>query len=120
MNGFIDTNNVYYILPSLGFEEEDLYVVPDITEDQLIRKYLDISRRPPYNLHWNSVESAISSPEMLGVYKQNGVEYRKHDIVQDTINYFYYGNEGGSHNKKRKTYKRKHKAKSKRKTRQRY
>ena len=42
-----------------------------------------------HNLNWGSEATAINAPYMIGVYKRNGVEYTKHDIVEDTFSYFY-------------------------------
>ena len=105
-------------LQALGFEEGELEMFFDMTnisEDELVRKYLDIAQHPPYNLNWGSEETAIRADYMLGVYKRNGVEYTKHDIVEDTFTYFYDQAEGraqGIRKKKRGT--RKHRS-SKRK-----
>ena len=79
-------------LQALGFEEGELEMFFDMTnisEDHLVRKYLDIAQHPPYNLNWGSEATAINAPYMIGVYKRNGVEYTKHDIVEDTFSYFY-------------------------------
>jgi hypothetical protein len=79
-------------LQLLGFEEGELEMFfdgNDISEYQLVRKYLDIAQHPPYNLNWDSEETAIRAPYTLGIYKTNGEEYTKHDIAQDTLTYFY-------------------------------
>jgi hypothetical protein len=108
-------------LQALGFEEGELemfFDMTDFSEDELVRKYLDIAQHPPYNLNWNSDETAIRAPYMLGVYKRNGVEYTKHDIVEDTFSYFYDQEEGrgqGIHMKKRRT--RKHRSSKRKKSR---
>jgi hypothetical protein len=105
-------------LESLGFEEGELEMFFDMTnisEDELIRKYLDIAQHPPYNLNWGSEATAINAPYMIGVYKRNGVEYTKHDIVEDTFSYFYDQAEGrgeGIRKKKRGTRRRTRKHRS--------
>ena len=117
MNNSNYDNNLSDRLRALGFEPEDLefmqFEAPDVTEDELVRKYLDIARdqNGPYKLNWDSEQTAMNTNEMLGVYKPNGETYRKHDIVQDTIMYFFDGNRGGAHRihkKKRRT--RKHRS----------
>jgi hypothetical protein len=101
-------------LQALGFEDGELdmfFEMTNISEDQLVRKYLDIAQHQPYNLNWGSERIAITAPYMLGVYKRNGVEYTKHDIVEDTFTYFYHQAEGrgeGIRKKKRRT--RKHRS----------
>jgi hypothetical protein len=96
-------------LQALGFEEGELemfFDMTDISEDELVRKYLDIAQHVPYNLNWGTEQRAINAPYMLGVYKRNGVEYTKHDIVEDTFSYFYDQAEGraqGIRKKKRGT-----------------
>jgi len=105
-------------LQALGFEEGELEMFFDMTnisEDHLVRKYLDIAQHPPYNLNWGSEATAINAPYMLGVYKRNGVEYSKHDIVEDTFSYFYDQAEGrgeGIRKKKRGTRRRTRKHRS--------
>jgi hypothetical protein len=108
-------------LQALGFEEGELemfFEMTDISEDQLVRQYLDIAQHSPYNLNWGSERVAINAPYMIGVYKRNGTEYTKHDIVQDTFSYFYDHAEGraqGIRKKKRGT--RKHRSHKRRQTR---
>ena len=112
-------------LQALGFEEGELemfFEMTDISENQLVRKYLDIAQNQPYNLNWGSERIAINAPYMLGVYKRNGVEYTKHDIVEDTLTYFYDHAEGraqGIRKKKRgtKLRTRKHRSHKRRQTR---
>jgi hypothetical protein len=110
-------------LQALGFEDGELemfFEMTDISEDQLVRQYLDIAQHQPYNLNWGSERIAINAPYMLGVYKRNGVEYTKHDIVEDTFTYFYDHAEGraqGIRKKKRGTKRRKHRSPKRRQTR---
>ena len=109
-------------LQALGFEEGELemfFEMTDISEDQLVRQYLDIAQHSPYNLNWGSERIAINAPYMLGVYKRNGVEYTKHDIVEDTLSYFYDHAEGraqGIRKKKRGTKRRTRKHRSSKRT----
>ena len=109
-----DQNNRIQRLGLLGFAEDDLELIqsmaPNVTDDELVRKYLDIARHQPYNLNWNSVQTAMNAPDGLRVYKPNGVEYIKTDIAKDTVEYFCFG-VGGAHRinkKKRRT--RKHRS----------
>jgi hypothetical protein len=112
-------------LESLGFEEGELEMFFDMTnisEDQLVQRYLDIAQNQPYNLNWGSERVAINADYMLGVYKRNGIEYTKHDIVEDTLSSFYDEAQGlgqGIRKKKRGTrkYGRKHRSHKKRHTR---
>lgn len=50
----------------------------NVTEDQLVNKYLEIAQNQPYNLNCGNETTAINANYMLGVYKRNGVEYTKH------------------------------------------
>ena len=87
----------------------------NVTEDQLVHRYLEIAQNQPYNLNWGNETRAINANYMLGVYKRNGVEYTKHDIVEDTITSFYHEDEGraqGIRKKKRGTRKRRANKKS--------
>lgn len=87
-----NTENADIILQQLGFEEGELemffgmhdYVSPE----DLIQRYLEISRAAPYNLGWQSVRNATNAPNGTGVFKSNGVEYIKHDIAKDALNSF--------------------------------
>lgn len=109
-------------LESLGFEEGELEMFFDITnisENQLVQRYLDIAQHPPYNLNWDSERVANNADYMLGVHKHNGIEYTKHDIVEDTLTSFYDEAQGlgqGVRKKKRGTRKsgRKHRSHKKR------
>lgn len=100
------TNN---ILKDLGFEEGELemfFDVTNISNQQLINRYLNIAREPPYNLNWRTQQQAINANYNLGVFGRNRVEYTKHDIASDTLNSFYEEDNGlaqGIRKKKRKT-----------------
>jgi hypothetical protein len=66
---------------TLGVEEGELemfFDMTNVTEDQLVNKYLEIAQNQPYNLNWGNETTAINANYMLGVYKRNGVEYTKH------------------------------------------
>ena len=114
------------LLSSLGFEEGELemFFESQFTEDELVNKYLEIARSLPYNLNWQTREDASNPDEyMLGVFKSNGVEYTKHDIANDALNFFYEKQEeeqrGGKRKSKRTTKKRRGMKKKKRNTRKR-
>jgi len=84
-------------LQALGFEEGELemfFEMTNVTEDQLVHRYLEIAQNQPYNLNWGTETRAINANYMLGVFKRNGVEYTKHDIVEDTLSSFYHEAEG--------------------------
>jgi hypothetical protein len=116
---FQSENNDTNILSRLGFEEGELEMFFDMTqgnisENQLIDKYLEIAQSEPYNLNWDHRQIALDSDYDTGVQKPNGANYTKHDIANDVLNSFYQ-RQGG---KKRKTRKSRRKSrKSRRKTR---
>jgi hypothetical protein len=125
-----DTHNVQIqnqdILESLGFEEGELEMFFDmvpgmISEDELINKYLELARSEPFNKPWQNVTDARNADYSLNVFKQNGVEYTKHDIAKDTMNYFYDDMNGGKlrsrKNRKQRKSKKQRKTRSKRRTR---
>ena len=104
------------LLPGLGFEEGELEMFFDmmnqVSENELVEKYLQIARAAPYNLNWQTGDEACVAAYMLGVLKNNGVEYTKHDIVQDVFNSFSEQQQGGRKKKsKRSTKKRVNKKK---------
>ena len=108
------------LLPGLGFEEGELEMFFDmmnqVSENELVEKYLQIARSAPYNLNWQTGDDACVAAYMLGVIKNNGVEYTKHDIVEDVFDSFYHPQavplQGGRKKKsKRSTKKRKNKKK---------
>jgi hypothetical protein len=120
-----DANNVedQQDLDALGFDDGDLemifnyYYVNNV--DELIEIYLDESHQPPFNLNWTTREMAVNSPYWLGIYKDNGVEYNKHDIVVRVLSFLeenaIFG--GRKRNKKRFLKTRKDVSKKKRKSR---
>jgi hypothetical protein len=88
-----DHNQIDNLLQALGFEEGELEMFFDSnigSRDDLITRYLQIARSPPYNLQWQTSNDASDADYMLGVFKNNGVEYTKHDIVEDVFNTFYH------------------------------
>lgn len=86
------TENADITLQKLGFEEGELEMFfgmhDNVSSEDLIQRYLDISREEPFNLGWQSVRNAINAPNETGVFKSNGVEYIKHDIAKDALNSF--------------------------------
>ena len=103
------------LLPGLGFEEGELEMFFDmnqVSENELVERYLQMARAAPYNLNWQTGDDACVAAYMLGVLKNNGVEYTKHDIVQDVFNSFSEQQQGGRKKKSRcSTKKRKNKKK---------
>ncbi len=88
-----DHNQIDNLLEALGFEEGELEMFFDSnigSRDDLITRYVQIARSPPYNLQWQTSNDASDADYMLGVFKNNGVEYTKHDIVEDVFNTFYH------------------------------
>jgi hypothetical protein len=103
------------LLPGLGFEEGELEMFFDmnqVSQNELVERYLQIARSAPYNLNWQTGDDACIAEYMLGVLKNNGVEYTKHDIVKDVFDSFSEQQQGGRKKKtKRSTKKRKNKKK---------
>jgi hypothetical protein len=103
------------LLPGLGFEEGELEMFFDmnqVSENELVERYLQMARAAPYNLNWQTGDDACVAEYMLGVLKNNGVEYTKHDIVEDVFDSFYHPVQGGRKKKsKRSTKKRVNKKK---------
>jgi len=105
------------LLPGLGFEEGELEMFFDmnqVSENELVERYLQIARSAPYNLNWQTGDDACVAEYMLGVLKNNGVEYTKHDIVEDVFDSFYHPEQqqaGRKKKSKRSTKKRKNKKK---------
>ena len=83
-----------------------------VSENELVERYLQIACSPPYNLNWQTGDDACVAGYMLGVLKNNGVEYTKHDIVEDVFDTFYHPVQGGRKKKlKRSTKKRRNQKK---------
>ena len=103
------------LLPGLGFEEGEVEMFFDmnqVSENELVERYLQMARSAPYNLNWQTGDDACVAAYMLGVLKNNGVEYTKHDIVEDVFDSFYHPVQGGRKKKtKRSTKKRVNKKK---------
>ena len=103
------------LLPGLGFEEGELEMFFDmnqVSENELVERYLQMARAAPYNLNWQTGDDACVAAYMLGVIKNNGVEYTKHYIVEDVFDSFYHPVQGGRKKKsKRSTKKRTNKKK---------
>ena len=103
------------LLPGLGFEEGELEMFFDmnqVSQNGLVERYLQIARAAPYNLNWQTGDDACVAEYMLGVLKNNGVEYTKHDIVKDVFDSFSEQQQGGRKKKsKRSTKKRVNKKK---------
>jgi hypothetical protein len=110
-------NQCDVLLPGLGFEEGELEMFFDmnqVSENELVERYLQIARSAPYNLNWQTGDDACVAEYMLGVLKNNGVEYTKHDIVEDVFDSFYHPEQqqaGRKKKSKRSTKKRKNKKK---------
>ena len=110
------------LLPGLGFEEGELEMFFDmnqVSENELVERYLQMARAAPYNLNWQTGDDACVAEYMLGVLKNNGVEYTKHDIVEDVFDSFYHPEQGGRRKKTRRSTK-KRTNKKKRSTRRKY
>jgi len=103
------------LLHELGFEEGELemfFELNQVSENELVERYLQMARSAPYNLNWQTGHDACVADYMLGVLKNNGVEYTKHDIVEDVFDSFYHPVQGGRKKKsKRSTKKRVNKKK---------
>jgi hypothetical protein len=90
-DNYQEHNQCEDLLPGLGFEEGELEMFFDmnqVSENELVERYLQIARSAPYNLNWQTGDDACVAAYMLGVLKNNGVEYTKHDIVEDVFDTF--------------------------------
>jgi len=116
-------NDCEDLLPGLGFEEGELEMFFDSNlggENDLVTRYLQIARAAPYNLNWQTGHDACVADYMLGVLKNNGGEYTKHDIVEDVFDSFYHPQQQqGGRKKKSKRSTKKRTNKKKRGTRRR-
>lgn len=94
------------ILNDLGFEEGELEMFfdtyPNINQNQIIEKYLEIARAEPFNQSWQNENDAATAEYELNAIKSNGVAYTKHDIVSDVFDSFYNGGKKRRRNKSRK------------------
>jgi hypothetical protein len=105
---FQPENNDPSILSRLGFEEGELEMFFEMTqgnvsENQLLDKYLEIAQSEPYNLNWDNTQIAMDSDYDTGIQKPNGTNYTKHDIANDVLNSFYEIRQGGKKRKTRKS-----------------
>ncbi|MCJ7802350.1 MAG: hypothetical protein MUP82_08360, partial [Candidatus Marinimicrobia bacterium] len=97
------------LLPGLGFEEGELEMFFDMNQvsvNQLVERYLQTARSAPYNLNWQTGDDACIADYMLGVFKDNGVEFTKHDIVKDVFESFSQQQAGRRKKSRRSTKKR--------------
>lgn len=102
------------LLPGLGFEEGELEMFFDMNQvimnqvivNQLVERYLQTARSAPYNLNWQTDDDACIADYMLGVFKDNGVEFTKHDIVKDVFESFSRQQAGRKKKSRRSTKKR--------------
>ena len=117
----IPNNQCEDLLPGLGFEEGEIDIFEQYqeSENDIVERYLQIARSPPYNLNWQTSDDACLAEDTLGVFKPNGIEYRKHDIAKDAFNLFSQQLQGGRKKKSRRSTK-KRKNKKKRNTRRKY
>jgi len=112
------TDNLLY---NLGFEDGELEIFRSNchginTDEDLVNKYLEIARSPPYILVWQDITEAENSNNELGIFNDNSREYKKHDIALDTLNSFgCYTNSSGGRAKRirNKMIKRKHRTNKK-------
>ena len=86
-------NRCIKLLEGLGFEEDELEMFFDlnqVSENELVERYLQTARSAPYNLNWQTGDDACVADNMLGIFKDNGVEFTKRDIVKDVFESFYH------------------------------
>ncbi len=86
-------NRCIKLLEGLGFEEDELEMFFDmnqVSENELVERYLQTARSAPYNLNWQTGDDACVADNMLGIFKDNGVEFTKRDIVKDVFYSFYH------------------------------
>ena len=86
-------NRCIKLLEGLGFEEDELemfFELNQVSENELVEKYLQTARSAPYNLNWQTGDDACVADNMLGIFKDNGVEFTKRDIVKDVFESFYH------------------------------
>ena len=86
-------NRCENLLEGLGFEEDELEMFFDlnqVSENELVERYLQTARSAPYNLNWQTGDDACVADNMLGIFKDNGVEFTKRDIVKDVFESFYH------------------------------
>ena len=100
------------LLSGLGFEvDEDGYGgelemffdLNQVSENELVERYLQIARSAPYNLNWQTGDDACVADNMLGIFKDNGVAFTKRDIVKDVFESFYHPQQAGRRKKSRRS-----------------
>jgi hypothetical protein len=100
------------LLSGLGFEvDEDGYGgelemffdLNQVSENELVERYLQIARSAPYNLNWQTGDDACVADNMLGIFKDNGVKFTKRDIVKDVFESFYHPQQAGRRQKSRRS-----------------
>ena len=92
MNNSIETNTD---LPDrfrkLGFDEGEwemfIYEFPNYNPDNLVKRYLEIARKDPYNVDWNTEQDILDA---------NADTDFKHDITNDVLNSYYYPSDNNS------------------------
>jgi len=117
-------NRCIKLLEGLGFEEDGdelvmFFDLNPVSENELVERYLQTARSAPYNLNWQTGDDACVADNMLGVFKDNGVEFTKRDIVKDVFYSFYHPQEAGRRKKSRRSTK-KRMNKKKRSTRRKH
>jgi len=119
----MDIDNTDNILNALGFEDGELEMFFEmnnhVSSEQLIQKYLEISREEPFNLGWLNVQNAIDSPYQTIAIKPNGTPFTKHDIAKDVLERFDDILEGGYKRRKPKSKNKNRKLKKTRKSKRR-
>ena len=99
-------NRCENLLEGLGFEEDELEMFFDlnqVSENELVERYLQTARSAPYNLNWQTGDDACVADNMLGIFKDNGVEFTKRDIVKDVFYSFYHPQQAGRRQKSRRS-----------------
>ena len=105
-------NHCENLLSGLGFEvDEDGYGdelvmffdMNQVSENELVERYLQTARSAPYNLNWQTGDDACVADNMLGIFKDNGVEFTKRDIVKDVFYSFYHPQQAGRRQKSRRS-----------------
>jgi hypothetical protein len=63
-----NNNQCVDLLPGLGFGEGeiDIFEQYEESENDIVERYLQIARSPPYNLHWQTGDEACVAEDMLG------------------------------------------------------
>ena len=101
-------NRCIKLLEGLGFEEDGdelvmFFDLNPVSENELVERYLQTARSAPYNLNWQTGDDACVANNMLGIFKDNGVEFTKRDIVKDVFYSFYHPQQAGRRQKSRRS-----------------